>query len=219
MEPFHLLKELDELHCENTFNPYCDRCADYDLNSAPQRRSQALLSILKAASECEIDSIWIGQALGHRGGRRTGLAFTDDIHFHEHGARWKLSVDRPTTGPEHKEQTAAIIWKTLSNIDRPVFLWNVFPLHPHKPGLPFSNRRPTSHERRLGELFLREIILLLRPHRLIAVGDDALVSARRLFSHQQEVFAVRHPSYGGQAQFLREMNELYPETLMRVRRG
>ncbi len=218
MEPSYLIKELKQLYCENAFNPYSDRCGNYDLNDAPQRRSRALLSILKAASECVIDSMWIGQALGHRGGRRTGLAFTDDVHFHEHGRRWKLSVERPTKGPEYSERTAAIIWKILSSVDKPVFLWNIFPLHPHRPDSPFSNRPPTSGEREIGEEFLREVILLLRPYRLIAVGNDALQSVRRLSSYQQDIFAVRHPSYGGQSQFLKAMRELYPETPMRVQR-
>ena len=216
MEPSHLIKELNQLYCQNVFNPYLDRCAVYDLNDAPQRRSRILLAILKAASECEIDSIWIGQALGHRGGRRTGLAFTDDVHLCEHARRWKLSVDRLTAGPEYTEQTAATIWKVLSNIDKPVFLWNIFPLHPHKPDSPFSNRPPNSRERRIGEEFLHEIILLLKPQRLIAVGNDALRSAYRLSGYQQGIFAVRHPSYGGRTQFLNAMRELYPGPPTRV---
>ncbi len=101
------------------------------------------------------------------------------------------------------------MWRVLAQIELPVFLWNVFPLHPHKPDNPFSNRPHNSKERRIGEDFLAELVHLLGPRRLIAVGNDAFRTASRLCS-QHEVIRVRHPSHGGQTQFLREMQELYP---------
>ena len=164
--------------------------------------------MLEAAIEREIDSIWIGRDLGYRGGRRTGLALTDDAHIHEHAERWKLSIERPTKGEIVVEQTATVIWRVLSRIDVSIFLWNVFPFHPHEPGKPFSNRSHNSRERRTGEEFLNQLILLLKPRRLVAIGNDAARTALRL-SKRHTVIQVRHPSYGGQAQFFEQMNELY----------
>ena len=209
MKPSRFVEELRQLNCENTFNPYSNRCAVHDLKDAPQRRSQTLLSILEAASDQDIDSVWIGRDLGYRGGRRTGLSLTDDAHFRAHVERWGLSLERPTKGDVVTERTAALVWGVLSNIERPVFLWNVFPLHPHKPDDPFSNRSHNSRERGIGEDFLSELILLLKPRRLIGIGNVAFQTAHRLgFPH--DVFQVRHPSYGGQKQFLGQMEELYP---------
>ena len=167
------------------------------------------LSSHEVSLSIDFAAAWIGRDLGHRGGRRTGLALTDDVHFHMHLKRWELSFKRPTKSPVVAEQTAEIVWRVLSQIELPVFLWNVFPLHPHKPDNPFSNRRHNSKERRIGEEFLAELILLLRPRRLIAIGNDAFHTTSRLCS-RRDVFRVRHPSYGGQAQFLRDMQELYP---------
>src|SRR5262249_29263157 len=88
-----------------------------------------------------VDSIWIARDLGYRGGRRTGLPLTDEVHLptfsHVFGG---LKVHRATIGPPVAERTAAIVWRMLRCISVPVFLWNVFPFHPYLPGEPLSNR-------------------------------------------------------------------------------
>ena len=208
MGPAEYVEDLSKLNFKNTFNPYSDRCEVHDRDKAPQHRSQVLQSMLQRATEQVIDSLWIGRDLGYRGGRRTGLALTDDVHVKAHAERWALSVDRPTKGEIVAERTAAVIWRVLSQIKAPVFLWNVFPLHPHEPGNPFSNRAHNSCERRDGEEFLSQLISLLRPRRLIAIGNDAAQTALRM-SDQDKVIQVRHPSYGGRAKFLSQMNDLY----------
>ena len=208
MSPAHFVKMLKELKFKDTFNPYSNRCAVYDLDDAPKHRSQTLLTMLEKATKQDIDSIWIGRDLGYRGGRRTGLALTDDAHICKHAERWELSIQRSTKGEVVAERTAAIIWSVLSQIEVSVFLWNVFPLHPHEPDNPFSNRSHNSLERRIGEEFLSQLILLLKPCRLVAVGNDAARTAHRL-SNQLRVIQVRHPSYGGRTQFLAQMHELY----------
>ena len=208
MTPTCFVKELTGLNFKHTFNPYSDRCTAYDLGDAPRSRSRTLQAMLEAATEQEIDSLWIGRDLGYRGGRRTGLAFTDDVHVQAHAERWELSVERPTTGKIVAEQTAAVVWRVLSRVNVPVFLWNVFPLHPYEPGNPFSNRSHNARERRAGEEVLSELIQLLKPCRLVAVGNDATQSAQRLCS-QLKVIQLRHPSYGGQTEFLTQVSELY----------
>lgn len=208
MTPENFFASLVDLQFEHTFNPYSARCAVCDQPNAPRRRSEMLLRMLNAALTSEIDAIWIGRDLGYRGGRRTGLALTDDVHIAAHANRWGLQADRPTKGEAVAERTAAIIWRVLTQIEKPVFLWNVFPLHPHEPDDPFTNRSHNSRERRAGEDILMQLIALLRPRRLVAVGNDAASTARRLAS-TEEVLQVRHPSYGGQREFLQQISELY----------
>ena len=208
MKPIRFVEAVGALDFENTFNPYSHRCAVHDLDDAPRQRSELLRAMLEAAAECEIDSIWIGRDLGYRGGRRTGLALTDDVHLYAHAQRWGVSVERPTKGEAVAERTAAVIWSILSHIKAPVFLWNVFPLHPHEPDDPFSNRPHNSRERRAGEELLFQLMLLLKPRRLIAIGNEAALTAYRLADHR-EVIKLRHPSYGGQTQFLAQVRELY----------
>ena len=208
MKPEQYVEGLCELNFENTFNPYSNRCAVHDLDNAPYYRAQMLQSMLKAATEQEIDALWIGRDLGYRGGRRTGLALTDDVHMRTHADRWGVSIDRPTKGAEVIERTAAVIWQVLSRISTSIFLWNVFPLHPHKPDNPFSNRSHNFRERQCGEEFLHQLILILKPNHLVAIGKDAAKTAIRLYTRDR-VIQARHPSYGGQTQFLIQMSELY----------
>lgn len=209
MTPAEFTKALGGLKFENTFNPYSDRCTVHDLDDAPDIRSLTLLSIIDMAGEHEVDSLWIGRDLGYRGGRRTGLAFTDDVNIQAHTERWGLSMRRPTKGEVVAERTAAVIWRVLSQVKASIFLWNVFPLHPHEPGNPFSNRPHNSRERRAGEEFLADLIALLRPRRLVAIGNDAAQATRRLYDPYKAI-QVRHPAHGGQTRFLTQINELYP---------
>lgn len=156
----------------------------------------------------EVDSLWIGRDLGHRGGRRTGLAFTDDVNLSAHAKRWGVSIKKPTKDAAVAERTATVIWKVLNQIESVVFLWNIFPLHPHKSSEPFSNRTHNARERRIGEDVLHQLMLLLRPRRLVPIGSDAGSTAYRLSRHE-DVIQIRHPSYGGQNQFLQQIGELY----------
>ena len=196
------------LDFENTFNPYSKRCAVYDLDDAPGRRANVLRAILDAATMVEMDSIWIGRDLGYRGGRRTGLALTDDIHISMHAKRWGITVERPTKGEAFGERTAAVVWRVLSRVEASVFLWNVFPLHPHEAGNPFSNRSHNARERKAGEELLSELIRLLKPSQLVAIGNDAAKTVRRLAGYRRFT-EVRHPSYGGQSQFRQQVAQLY----------
>ena len=152
--------------------------------------------------------MWIGRDLGFRGGRRTGLALTDDVRLTLHADMWGIGYERPTRGAMMAERTASSVWRLLRRIDVPVFLWNVFPWHPHMREEPFSNRAHRSAEGRIGEEFLRELIAMLEPRRLVAIGNDAARSVRRLGS-RAEVIEVRHPAYGGQRQFQSQVCRLY----------
>jgi hypothetical protein len=208
MNAEYFIKEISSLSFENAFNPYSERCEVYDYSDAPQRRRALLLKILNAASGMEVDSIWIGRDLGYRGGRRTGLALTDDVHFSHHAERWGIKVDRPTKGQAVPERTAAVIWSVLSLISSPVFLWNVFPLHPYEAGDPFTNRAHNVKERIAGEELLALLIEFLKPKRIIAIGNDAEKTANKI-AGGLDVIKVRHPSYGGQSDFLRQTHEIY----------
>ena len=122
-----------------------------------------------------------------------------------------MEIDRPTIGDIMAERTAAVIWSMLAQIDARIFLWNVFPLHPHEPDRPFTNRTHNAKERRAGEDILAMLIELLRPRRVFAIGNDAAHAVGRLDAGLPTI-SVRHPSYGGQTQFLRQIREAYKLT-------
>lgn len=208
-----ILSALGQLDFENTFNPYFDRCPVHDAAEAPELRSYYLLEMLERAASSNLDAIWVGRDLGYRGGRRTGLALTDDIHFSDHLVRWGLEPKRPTFGAPVAERTAAAIWDILIQVRAPVFLWNVFPLHPYENGDPFSNRAHNARERRAGTDILISIVHYLRPRRVIAVGNDAFNVLSDALP-DVGVYKVRHPSYGGQNDFAKSMRLLYASSLI-----
>lgn len=208
MRPTEFVSSIQGLRFENVFNPYADRCSVHDVSDAPHRRAQALLELLEAAVDTHVDAFWIGRDLGYRGGRRTGLALTDDVHLAVHALRWNVSIERATTGSLVAERTAAVIWRMLALVPAAVFLWNVFPFHPHEPGDPFSNRSHRPHERAVGEDLLAQLIVMLKPRRLVAIGNDAAKTAHRL-GGDAEIIQVRHPSYGGQRDFINQVECLY----------
>lgn len=211
MTPQRFVSELSALRFDNAFNPYSERCGVYDSEHAPSMRFEMLTDTLAAASALELDAIWVGRDLGYRGGRRTGLPFTDDIHLPHHQARWGVNVTRPTKGSAVAERAATIIWNLLDKIDRPIFMWNVFPLHPHEKDHPFTNRLHTAAEARAGLEVLRQLIAILRPKRLLAIGNDAEKAVRKV-STGLEVLKARHPSYGGQSEFISTTQRLYGVT-------
>ncbi len=201
----------------DAFNPYSDHCRLCDKPGAAAKRAEALRGILVAAVGRGVHSLWVGRDLGYRGGRRTGLALTDDVHVSVHAARWGVETDRCTKGQPVKERTAALAWQVLACVDLPVFLWNVFPLHPHEPGRPFTNRSHRAKERATGEEMLSELVALLRPEVVVALGGDAARSAERIAP--ATTVRVRHPSYGGQTQFLNQMSGLYRLASLKPREG
>lgn len=200
MTPSTLTSLISSLQFPNAFNPYADFCESFDSKLAPKIRQKFLCDLLKSASKKEIESIWIGRDLGYRGGRRTGMALTDDMHANAYAARWGLEFKPCTKGDPVSERTATVIWDLLEQIPSNIFLWNVFPLHPHEPNSPFSNRQHNAAERMAGEAVLKELIHTLKPKRIVAIGNDAAKSCQRI-TGTIEVLCARHPSYGGQRDF------------------
>lgn len=195
-----LVRDVTALSFADAFNPYRDTCAIFDFPDSPSIRRELFRSTLKAAAASGVDSLWIGRDLGYRGGRRTGLALTDEAHVDTHLRRWGISEHpRVVKGQSQSERTASVIWRMLDQIPDRVYLWNVFPLHPHQPNVPLSNRAHTASERAAGEGILCALVELLRPRSVVAIGQDAARSAARCST--AEVLAVRHPSYGGVRDF------------------
>lgn len=201
------VQALSRVTLEHVFNPYAERCPLHDRRDAPARRQQNLALSLQTAIELKVRTIWIARDLGYRGGRRTGLALTDEVHLDSYSSLFQgLRVAKATMGPAVSERTASVIWQMLLRLGEPVFLWNVFPLHPHEPDDPMSNRCHTRRERETCSRFLHEILDLLQPETVIAIGGDA---HRAVDSLGIDSLQVRHPSYGGQNTFIAQIEAAY----------
>lgn len=207
MNPTAFVEAMSALRFENVFNPYADQCPVHDRADAVASRRKNLLQYLKAAVDIEIDTIWMGRDLGYRGGRRTGLALTDEYHLPEMNLRYPgTSFTQATVGPALAERTATEIWAVLRALQLPPLLWNVFPFHPHEPGNPFTNRKFTNSE--LKQVYELNSMLIkgLNVRRVVAIGQDAFTYAGKF---GVEVIAIRHPSYGGIKDFRNGMSALY----------
>jgi hypothetical protein len=201
------VRELASCRFPDVFNPYRDVCGHHDRPDAAAIRRRNLREVLERTLAVGTDCVWVGRDLGYRGGRRTGLALTDDVHLELVrtivGAR---RVAKATSTDSMAERTAKEIWKILVQLPQPPFLWNVFPFHPHMPNTPLSNRRHNVVEGRLAEDVLSTLLKWIAPAQVVALGLDAYKALTRL---GYNVVPIRHPSYGGQAAFLAGVRRLY----------
>jgi uracil-DNA glycosylase len=205
--PGRFVDALAQVRLPHVFNPYADCCELHDRADAARRRKNNLELFLHAALDTKVNTIWIARDLGYRGGRRTGVPLTDEVHLDLVGRLLGgIKLKRATRGPVVAERTAAVVWKVLLRIDRPVVLWNVFPFHPHEPDDPFSNRCHTPAEREIALPVLETLIEMFEPERLVAIGRDAKLALKDI---DIPVTTVRHPSYGGQSEFVAALYELY----------
>lgn len=207
MTPTSFVQALAAIRLPNVFNPYADTCPVHDRHDAAAVRRRSLRTLLAAAQSLGIDTIWMGRDLGYRGGRRTGLALTDEMRLTQFPSIYPgAETAKSTLGPAVAERTAAEIWAVLAQLDLPPLLWNVFPFHPHEPGEPFTNRKFTAAELKVADALNRQLLSWLGIRRIIAIGQDAATYASQ-FGVQVET--VRHPSYGGVVEFRDGIRRLY----------
>jgi hypothetical protein len=201
------IDSIVQFKCKNAFNPYTDVCEAFDAHNSPAIRRQNLRAVMDAAMSNGVHSLWVARDLGHRGGRRTGLPLTDDVHIESHaGLCGAVGLRRATTGPPMVEVTARTVWNVLADVKERVFLWNVFPLHPHETGLQLSNRPHTRDEALASRSFLEWLVRNLRPTVIVSIGNDAQNALSRLDLKSTK---VRHPSHGGQREFASQIRRLY----------
>ncbi len=201
--------ELSGISLPNVFNPYRDVCKVSDHPASPSLRCQNLTFFLNTMLKHETRSIWLGRDLGYRGGRRTGIALTDEFHLsvleNTFGVFGLVKATR-TEEEATKERTATEVWKLLSEIREPILLWNAFPFHPFDENEPLSNRRHTAQEFDECRHILRKLFDWLKPTTVVALGADAEAA---VLSIGHTCNRVRHPSYGGQTEFARTICKIY----------
>ena len=176
-------------------NPYVREEAAHNLGLFLTRRDMAARTVLL-----------VGEAPGYKGALCSGVPFASVDIVTRPGDPWQAfgttaGYMMPEWTRYRREATATITWKALAECfgDAPIPLtWNAVPFHPHD-GIGPGNRSLAKAELVLGYSWL-EWLLDLFPNVLpVAVGHRADEALKALgVGHR----AVRHPSYGGKADFV-----------------
>jgi len=165
-----LIAQLAAVTIGETFNFYRDG------RGAAVRRER-LAAYLGSRRKAPL--LLVGEAAGYRGARVSGIPFTSE---------------RQLTGAGPAEASATVVRRVLAELglEEQTLCWNVVPTHPHLPGRPETNRRPTRAEIDASASFLRE---LARGRQVLAVGRVAQAALGAPY--------LRHPSHGGATDFRR----------------
>jgi uracil-DNA glycosylase len=192
-----LLADLARARIGATFNQYAEAGPD-DVPGAAAMRLANLRTYLRERADAEV--VALGEAAGYQGMRWSGIAFTSERDL----ARWGDPY-RPTCAARRwSEPSGTIVHRVLDELgaEQRVILWNTVPTHPHRPGVPLSNRRPTVAEVEAGAAFARRLIALVRPETVVAVGRIAESVSVAGATY------VRHPANGGGAAFAEGMRAI-----------
>lgn len=145
----------------------------------------------------EVDVLFIGEAAGYLGCRKTGIPFTDEVQLKNEKNYFALGEwERDSKCGNTVERSATYIWEALRRRDEKLIplMWNAFPFHPYKEGNEESNRAPLAKEIKVGKLFIEQL------KRIFNIGDENVYAIGRKAQEQlglsKEQY-IRHPSYGG----------------------
>ena len=197
-------------------NPYRDEDGDLDRSGAAKIRRKNLRLYLERVGVPRL--VLLGEAIGYRGGRFSGIPFTSERQIAGDGEErlaWTGGAGFRPSGRHPSlwlEPSGTIVWSALASlpsVPRGVLLWNAFPWHPQGAGGPLSNRTP---ERSMlkENLHVLETLLSLLPARtrLAAVGRTAEAALGLL---GVPAVPLRHPAHGGATRFRSQLGALLSE--------
>ncbi|KAA3641885.1 MAG: hypothetical protein DWP95_05895 [Proteobacteria bacterium] len=151
----------------------------------------------------------VGEALGYKGGRLTGIPFScgDMYSRFNHPLLLELKSKLILTTRE-SENTATMVWEYLTEKQQTPLFWNAFPFHPYQVRRPKTNRAPTAKEIQQGSRYLQQLADIFQPTTIAGIGRKGQLAAQKAFpSHA--IQRIRHPSFGGKREFISGMDDLF----------
>lgn len=153
----------------------------------------------------------VGEALGFKGGRLTGIPFSSGELFNELPHPF-LSALKPhleiASDTLSAENTASIVWRYLAKHEAVPLFWNSFPYHPHPSRLQKKNRAPKRDEIEEGAELLKMLVDVYQPEAIAGLGRAGHKCAQ-LILPEYDIAYIRHPSYGGKSDFIKGMDQIY----------
>ena len=182
-------------------NPYREVHPELDGPAAPKRRRENLEAYLDRVGVPRL--VLVGEALGYRGGRFSGIAFTSERQLAGPDGRrlpWAGSPFQATSRNPALwlEPSGSIVWDALEGDARGALLWNTFPWHPFGPRGPLSNRTPEKALVSANLHVLERLLAEVSGARVLAVGRTACAALAEL---GVDAPALRHPAHGGATMF------------------
>jgi len=187
-------------------NPYRDEAPDLDGPGAARQRRRNLEAYLERVGR--VRCVLVGEALGFRGGRFSGIAFTSERQLAGDDGRRLPWASAPPFAPTSRnpalwlEPSGSVVWDTLGGEPDGVLLWNAFPWHPYAPRSPLSNRCPERNLWRANLHVLEELLAELGAVRVLAVGRTSQAALADLGVAAP---GLRHPAHGGAALFREQL--------------
>ncbi len=187
-------------HSVTVFNPYRDAVLADNLRIY----LRAMTKVMGARP-----AMLIGEAPGYLGCRLTGIPFSSGELFvnANHYFLKKIATKLKITEIAG-EASATMVWQCLERRRNLPLFWNSFPFHPHRSGNARSNRSPTAEEVREGRSYLEALIDIYQPQRVAAIGRAAGRALQAVYPDHKVTY-IRHPSYGGKADFVKGMEQFF----------
>ncbi|MBK8322043.1 MAG: uracil-DNA glycosylase [Betaproteobacteria bacterium] len=210
------LDDLAAFQSPRVFNPWrdVDPVNDIGKDAPAIRRDQLRRYLAERVGHAKL--LLVAEAAGYQGCKFTGLAMTserqllaagpmDEVYF----AGEKRRTSRASVKPAgFNEPTATVVWRTLLTAGlrgREWVNWNTFAWHPFDDGA-LTNRTPTRQELEAGAPALERFLALFPGVPVVTVGEKARGKLGEL--GVEALAAVRHPAYGGAAEFGRGIERL-----------
>lgn len=190
------------------FNPYTDICSFEDHRNSPAIRRENLIRYFNIQLERRPKYLWVCEAPGYRGCRRTGLPLISENLFGKVSEELGLKSHfrKATKTDPVGEYSANAVWGMIGRVPGIPLIWNAYPLHPFKRGDPRTNRTPRKKEVESARHILSDLIEIFEPRTTIAVGR---VAEKLLGEYGLNCVYVRHPANGGIGKFRRGIAEIY----------
>jgi uracil-DNA glycosylase len=202
LEAFFTKRVFTHSSTEILFNQYRDEVKGFDRRGGAKIRRENLFSYLSSLNETP----WIfllGEAPGPWGARFSGVPFTGEGPLSRGELPFSGQQSSQSEVP-YSERAGAVFWDALRTHHTKFFVWNTIPFHPHKPDEPLSLRTPKWSEVVEQLPLLEDLISILSPKKIAAIGR---VAEKALITLGHQSVYVRHPSYGGVKLFREGMRD------------
>lgn len=189
---------------DTIINQYADEIEGIDRKGGATIRRENLLHYV-SSFKGRPELLLLGEAPGPWGCRFSGIPFTGEGPL-SRGELPFAGKQSSTSASPYSERSGTVFWELLAPYHPRFFVWNTIPFHPHLPGNYLSVRNPRWSEVKEYLPLLEELIAILKPQRIAAIGR---IAERAVTAIGQQCTYVRHPSYGGVKLFREGMERIF----------